>query len=238
MKIAVVTASVGANFTVEVENPFPHVDYHAFIDFQSEHELPAETMWSLHTIQEWTIDQFYRDRRHAKVYKILPQFFLPGYDYYVWIDSTHAVMKDPVEIVNEYLQDSDIAVFRHPERDCVYDEAHLIQAVKFDNLSFVNQQMVFYESRGYPRNNGLYELPCRIQRNSGLMTATMLTWWELICKYSSRDQLSFPYALREHGVTPTIMPGKANSLWGNEIMPQVLNSDHVRMKAAVEFPRF
>ena len=75
MKIAVVTAAIGTALPVE-QTVFEGVDYHAFIDFQSEHELPGETMWSLHTAGEWSIDHYFRDRRHAKIYKILPQFFL------------------------------------------------------------------------------------------------------------------------------------------------------------------
>ena len=56
----------------------------------------------------------------------------------------------------------------------------------------------------------------------------MLTWWELICKFSSRDQLSLPFALDMHGITPAIMPGRANGLMLNEILPQVITSDHQR----------
>ena len=59
---------------------------------------------------------------------------------------------DPREIVETYLKDSDIALFKHPERDCVYEEAELIKQVKFDSLEFVQSQMVFYQSRQYPKN--------------------------------------------------------------------------------------
>ena len=226
-KIAVVTASVGAGLPVE-HTPFEGVDYHAFVDFDSDHEIPVETMWSFHYVPKWSIDKQYGDRRHAKIFKILPHFFLPGYDYYIWIDSTHMVAMNPQDIIETYLKDSDIAVFNHPERDCVYDEAEIIQGIKFDKGYNVRSQMIFYESTSYPKNNGLYELPCRIQRNTGPIQALMLTWWELICKYSSRDQLSFPFSLALHGITPSIMPGNANGIMRNNILPQVRNSNHRR----------
>ena len=193
-KIAVVTASVGAGLPIE-QSVFEGVDYHAFVDLDSETELPTETMWSYHGVPQWSIDKQYMDRRHAKIFKILPHLFLPGYDYYIWIDSTHMVGMNPNQIIEMYLKDSDIALFKHPERDCVYDEGDIIQGVKFDKGYNVQSQMNFYESTSYPRNNGLYELPCRIQRNTGQIQALMLTWWELICKYSSRDQLSLPFAM-------------------------------------------
>lgn len=226
-KIAVVTASVGAGLPIE-QSVFEGVDYHAFVDFDSETELPPETMWSYHNVPQWSIDKQYMDRRHAKVFKILPHLFLPGYDYYIWIDSTHMVGMNPNQIIEMYLKDSDIALFKHPERDCVYDEGDIIQAVKFDKGYNVQSQMNFYESTSYPKNNGLYELPCRIQRNTGQIQALMLTWWELICKYSSRDQLSLPFALTLHGITPAIMPGNANGIMRNSILPQIRNSNHRR----------
>ena len=144
------------------------------------------------------------------------------------VDATHAVKMDPKEIVETYLKDSDIALFKHPERDCVYEEAELIKQVRFDSLEFVQNQMVFYQSRSFEKHKGLFELPCRIQRNTLEIQALMLTWWELICKFSSRDQLSLPFALDMHGITPAIMPGRANGLMLNEILPQVITSDHQR----------
>ena len=110
----------------------------------------------------------------------------------------------------------------------MYEEAELIKQVRFDSLEFVQSQMVFYQSRSFGEHKGLYELPCRIQRNTLEIQALMLTWWELICKFSSRDQLSLPFALDMHGITPAIMPGRANGLMLNEILPQVITSDHQR----------
>lgn len=228
MKIAIVTASIGAGLPIESLNPIQGVDYHAFVDFDSDLERPAESMWQFHDVPKWTIDKRYTDRRHAKIFKILPHLFVPGYDYYIWIDSTHMVVMDPIDVINIYLKDNDIALFKHPERNCVYQEAEVIKSVNFDQLSFVDSQMIFYESMSYPKENGLYELPCRIQRNTSQIQALMLTWWELICKYSSRDQLSLPFALHMHGITPSIMPGNANGMMRNTIFPQVTTSNHSR----------
>jgi len=229
MKIAIVTASIGAGLPIESLNPIEGADYHAFVDFDSDLERPKESMWQFHNVPKWTIDKRYTDRRHAKIFKILPHLFVPGYDYYIWIDSTHMVVMNPIDIINMYLKDSDIALFKHPERNCVYQEAEVIKSVNFDQLSFVDFQMIFYESMSYPKENGLYELPCRIQRNTSQIQALMLTWWELICKYSSRDQLSLPFALHMHGITPSIMPGNANGIMRNTIFPQVTTSNHSRI---------
>ena len=224
MKIAVLTASIGSVAPAEVNVKHESADYFAFV----ETELVEDTMWTPLPVSTFSCDYRYANRRNAKVYKVLPHMFVPGYDYYIWIDSTHAVKQDPIEIIETYLKDSDIALFNHPERSCVYEEAELIKQVNFDYPHLVDEQMEFYISEKYPRKNGLYELPCRIQKNTPQIQALMLTWWELICKYSSRDQLSLPYALHMHGITPSIMPGRANGIMQNDILPQVITSNHQR----------
>ena len=166
--------------------------------------------------------------RNAKIYKVLPHLFIPGYDYYIWIDSTHYVAVDPHQIIDEFLFDSDIGLFQHPERNCVYQEAQLIKEVNFDHHELVDAQMEFYQSIGYPPNNSLYELPCRIQRNTLKIQEAMLSWWEMICMYSSRDQLSLPYVLQKHQITPSIIPGFANRISGNQYLPQYVGSNHSR----------
>ena len=47
-------------------------------------------------------------------------------------------------------------------------------------------------------------------------------------KIQDRDQLSLPYVLWKNDIKPAIMPGKANGLWENEILPQCTTSTHLR----------
>jgi len=55
-----------------------------------------------------------------------------------------------------------------------------------------------------------------------------LMWWEQICMFSSRDQISFPFVCHQLGITPSILPGNANGIGANSIMPQVVASGHNR----------
>ena len=121
MKIAVLTSSIGSTKLLD-PIPFDGVDYHAFVDYASDVKG-----WIKHPTVPFSVDTRYKNRRDAKVYKILPFAFLPDYDYYFWIDSTHILEADPCEIIDTYLKDSDIAVFKHPERDCVYIEGNFVQ---------------------------------------------------------------------------------------------------------------
>ena len=76
MKIAVLTSSIGSTKLLEPK-PFNGVDYHAFVDYEDDN-----TSWIKHPIIPFSSDVRYKNRRDAKVYKVLPFAFLPNYDYY------------------------------------------------------------------------------------------------------------------------------------------------------------
>ena len=223
MKIAVLTSSIGSTKLLD-PIPFDGVDYHAFVDYASDVKG-----WIKHPTVSFSVDTRYKNRRDAKVYKILPFAFLPNYDYYFWIDSTHILEADPCEIINTYLKDSDIAVFKHPERDCVYIEGNFVKQIRFDHPNLLEDQLAFYKDVCYPEHNGLYELPVRVQRNTKLTQRLGWMWWEQICMFSSRDQISFPFVCHQLGIKPTILPGIANTIRGNKLMPQLIVSNHSRV---------
>ena len=90
-------------------------------------------------------------------------------------------------------------------------------------------ELAFYKDVCYPEHNGLYELPVRVQRNTKLTQQLGWMWWEQICMFSSRDQISFPFVCHQLGIKPTILPGIANTIRGNKLMPQLIVSNHSRV---------
>jgi hypothetical protein len=224
--IAVITSSIGTNNLITPEKWLDKVDYHAFVE---PHQLSVDDMWHRHEYVSFSLDPKYKNRRDAKIYKICPHLFLPGYDYYIWMDATHTLEADPEELIEEYLKGSEIAVFQHPERDCVYEEAELVKQIGFDHANLIEDQLDFYREMEYPEHNGLYELPARIQKNNGRTKQLGLMWWEQICMFSSRDQISFPFVCEQLNIKPNIIPGRANTIRGNKYIPQVISSHHSRV---------
>ena len=224
-KIAVITSSVGSNNLINPTRWLDKVEYHAFVDKK---DINISDSWNRHEYIQFSSDIVYKNRRNAKIYKILPHAFLPNFDYYIWVDATHNLQKDPDEIIDEYLTNSDVAVFKHSQRDCVYDEGNEIIKIKYDHSNLIKDQLAFYRDMCYPKNNGLYELPARVQRNTELTQRMGWMWWEQICMFSSRDQISFPFVCHQLGIKPSILPGKANTIRGNTIMPQIVYSNHSR----------
>jgi hypothetical protein len=219
MKIAIITSMCGLD--TKLRNPnnvFNDVDYIAFVDTIHDNC----DVWEQRKALDFTLDEMYKGRRNAKIYKVIPQMFLPEYDYWFWVDSTHEVIMDPRIIIKEYLGDSDIALWRHTDRNCLYSEANIIKELGVDYGNLIDSQLEYYKSLNYPENNGLYELPVSIRKNTDRIKILNMRWWEQICRYSSRDQVSMPFVLWKTDITPIILPGYANGgLNANQIMPQV-----------------
>jgi hypothetical protein len=205
MKILILTSICDSkNLLVDPIEKYDGVDYIAFVDRHYDCSV-----WQQKIAFDFTTDEKYKGRRNAKIYKVLPHLMAPGYDYYFWVDSTHEVIQHPTKIIEEYLKDDILGVFKHLDRDCVYDEGKVVLSCRIDKPELVNSQLEYYESVEYPRNNGLWELPALIRKNTPQTQVMNLRWWEQICKYSSRDQISFPFVLHSLNITPVVLPGYA-----------------------------
>ncbi len=224
MKIAILTSILGIQDSlVDPANVYEGVDYIAFVD--RKHNCKV---WQQREAVNFTMHKEFAGRRNAKIYKVLPHLMLPDYDYYFWVDATHEVIIHPLEIIKNYLGDGEIGVFKHTHRNCVFKEADEVSKINYDVKELVDSQVAYYKKINYPENNGLYELPVSIRKNTPSTQLINLRWWEHICKYSSRDQISLPVVLWSLGVKPTILPGFANNgLNQNPIMPQKRWKGHI-----------
>lgn len=223
MKIAIITALCGDR--ENLQNPsivHKDVDYIAFVD----RDYPNAKVWDQRELIPFSNDVKFSGRRNAKPYKIMPNLFAPGYDYYFWVDISHDVVENPFKICETYLNENDIALFKHNQRNCIYEEAKLLLELGYDHQKNIDDQISFYMSNNYPPNNGLYELPVSVRKNTKKIRSLNMLWWEHICKYSSRDQLSLPFCLNQLEITPTILPGFANGynssggIGNNSLIPQ------------------
>lgn len=224
MKIAILTSLCGDR--EKLCNPVvihDNVDYFAFVD-----NPKSGLVWNQQKALEFTTDKKYKNRRNAKIYKILPFLFAPGYDYYFWVDVSHDVVENPFKIIEKHMDGYTFGFFKHTARNCVYDEAKILLELGYDFPENINNQINFYKEEQYPTNNGLFELSTFITKNTPDMQTTCLMWWEQICKFASRDQLSLPFCLWKNKMqnTVSVLPGFANgynsrgSIGNNPLMPQ------------------
>lgn len=222
-KIAVITALSGNR--ERLYDPcivFPGVDYFAFVDIQQDVKV-----WKQLPLIDFTYDNKYKNRRNAKIYKIIPHLFFPQHEIHIWHDVSHELIKDPFEVIETYLKNKDIALFKHTQRNCIYEESKILNELGYDHKENIDRQVQYYKECGMPENFGLFELPVSIRKNTSKIQAMNLAWFEQICRFSSRDQVSLPFCMWKHGITPEILPGYANGylknnmMVTNDILPQV-----------------
>ena len=212
MRAAVVTSISGPNQR-SLRDPdviLSSHEYHAFVDDAATSSYVGG-VWQIHSSINFSNNEHYSARRNAKIFKILPELFLPGYDMYTYVDPSHEVVRSSSELAFAVAGHS-FGVFGHQYRNCVYEEAQHIFEGKWslkEHMPLMSEQLDFYKSVGMPTNTGLYELPCFVKIASSHTLRLSLAWWEQICKYSSRDQLSLPYIFWQFGETPKVLDGLA-----------------------------
>lgn len=126
-------------------------------------------------------------RLFAREIKLKPHEFLPDHDYSIWIDSN-------IEILNHKFDfNYDIVTWKHPERNCVYDEAQECIRLKKDNPDIIYKQMQKYRLENYPEQNGMLASGFMVRKNTEHVRNFCEDWWKELKENSIRDQLSFNY---------------------------------------------
>ena len=191
MKTLIITAITnGKDELLDPPQKFDDCDYIAFVDKQYDVKI-----WEQRQIIPFSNIDKYKDRRNAKIYKILSTIMFPEYDYIIWEDGNHQLKKDPKEIYQEYGDDFDILLFKHPDRKCTYEEMNAVAYWGLDERDNVQAQLNHYMSAGMPKDWGLFEMSTFIVKNTPVVSSFQLMWYEQITKFSSRDQISLPYVL-------------------------------------------
>lgn len=126
---------------------------------------------------------------NAKIYKVLPHLFM-DVEYSVWIDANVKLAVPPERLLE--IMESDVMVFAHWDRDCIYEEADACIANNQGEPLRIRNQMRDYRKRGVGRHSGLAACGVIVRKHTEEVATMNEKWWSHICRYSVRDQLSFP----------------------------------------------
>lgn len=137
---------------------------------------------------------------NAKIFKILPHKFL-DYDVSIWIDGNIYLNVPPLQLVDEWLKDADMAVFEHYHKMDLYWEAMMLKSTFKHRTPWVvdevNKQIAHYEKIGMPNRSEVVMGGMLIRRNTKIVNQFNEAWWAEICRWSQRDQISFPIVRRQ-----------------------------------------
>ncbi len=144
-------------------------------------------------------DKFKDSRRNSRIQKIMPHKFMEC-DYSIYIDGNRKLLMSPEDIVDKFMNNYDIAMFKHGSRDCVYDEAIEVAKLKLDDPELIIEQAKYYEDHDYAKHKGLCEAGFIVRRHNHRTKLFNEAWWADYCRFSRRDQLSVMPAIDESGV--------------------------------------
>lgn len=140
-------------------------------------------------------DMFKLPVMNAKIYKILAHKYIHA-DFSIYVDGNIFLNVPVSKLLHELLQGADMALFKHPWRNCLYQEhEHAKQRVLLQLKPLMDEQVSRYREEGMPANFGLGECGMLIRKNNAATQEFNERWWAEICRYTNRDQMSFPYVL-------------------------------------------
>jgi len=146
--------------------------------------------------------------RLARRIKVLSHKYTGDAQWSIWIDRNLQLSVHPQEIVRRvFTGGADLASFRHPERECTYNESQIVQFLELDDGELVDWQMERYRAERLPRRFGLLETAIVVRRNTARVRQLNQLWWQEISHGSHRDQLSAMYALWKTNMRYSTLPG-------------------------------
>lgn len=150
----------------------------------------SSEVWQVICVSEKNFPPNLNNVKKARYIKTHPHIFLGEYDKTIWVDANLILLEDPLELVD----DAAFKLFKHPFRACIYKEAEELLKWGIDSAS-INRWIPILQADKYPQDNGLVESNFMIRDNSFSTIDLDEKWWEIINRYSYRDQLSLNYLI-------------------------------------------
>ncbi|KAF3639582.1 putative E3 ubiquitin-protein ligase ARI2-like [Capsicum annuum] len=146
---------------------------------------------------------FTDQRLNGKIPKMLAHRLFPNSRYSIWVDSKSQLRRDPLGVLEALLwrSNSVLAISEHGARSSVYDEAKAVVKKNKATPEEVAVQLAQYRQDGLPedkRFNGkkaLSEASIIVREHTPSTNLLMCLWFNEVVRFTSRDQLSFPYVL-------------------------------------------
>lgn len=140
-------------------------------------------------------------RRDSRIPKMLPHIFFPDAEYSLYLDG-NIISKVPIQrLIDEWLVDADIAVFKHSTRNCLYDEAQECIRLELDKQDVIEKHAARYKAENFPVQKGLYQCGVILRKHTPKIKRLNEAWFSQYCTGCKRDQVSFPYVIEKEGIS-------------------------------------
>lgn len=143
-------------------------------------------------------------RMQARIPKVFGWQMVPGYDIYIWCDTTFMIHHpNAAKWMLDNLGDADAACFKHPDRKSLQQECDFLKHKLAEEHPYIVPRYgneladEFLAEIGEDKNyedNRLFANAIFIYRNNEKNRAMSKDWWYYISRYHINDQLGMPYA--------------------------------------------
>lgn len=130
----------------------------------------------------------------------------------LWLDSRVNVSAEVASVIFAALDHSDLCLFKHYERDCVYDEILAVLDARRSTPAHCEEYARYLRTRGFPRNGGLFETGAMAFKAGPEVAALFRQVFGLCYRYVPRDQLALPVALAGSNAKVHVYDGGATHL--------------------------
>ena len=160
-----------------------------YVCFTDDRELEAE-LWEVRVVPRSDFDPV----RSARRWKILSHRAVDC-DRSIWIDAIYEIVGPLAALFERFTED--LAVFRHPVRDCVYEEAAECIRRGRDDPELIQRTLERLRRQTHPPHAGLFESGFLLRRHSAAVAEFNESWWNEIRRGTRRDQVSLPGVLSQ-----------------------------------------
>lgn len=147
-------------------------------------------------------------RMQARLIKMSTWQLLPGYDYYLWIDSSCRLARsDAVDWFIKQLDSADMAFLKHPHRKTVGEEADFLRERLAQEKAGKKKKYILPRYDGerldeqmalVDPHNKLYATTAFIYANNPSSTDMLTIWWLHTSMFHMDEQLSVEHAIRHN----------------------------------------
>lgn len=130
------------------------------------------------------------DPKLSRYYKWMTHYELPYYDQICYIDGSMTMRREPDALM----------WFTHPTRRTVAEEANRCIELQKADRHMIMKQWKYYKENGFEDNMGLFVNGFFVRRHSREMNEMCDMVWDIIRRFTHRDQLALPYVLQKSGV--------------------------------------
>ncbi|KAL9681591.1 hypothetical protein QQ045_013376 [Rhodiola kirilowii] len=148
---------------------------------------------------------FVDQRLNGKIPKMLSHRLFPEAQFSIWVDSKSQFRRDPMGVLEALLwrTHSVLAMSEHGARSNIYDEGKAVVKKNKATPEEVDMQLSQYRKDGFPNDTrfrgkkALAEASIIVREHTPLTNLFLCLWFNEVVRFTSRDQLSFPYILRQ-----------------------------------------